>query len=224
MIYSYSSLKQFDTCPRQFAEVRVWKKVTTAPTPATDYGVRAHAAFEAFVRDGTPLPADMAHYQQLADSMRNARGTKFCEIKYGLTADMQACAFFGRGVRVRGAADLVICDGDRAFIIDYKSGKDSRPDLGQLELMALMEFARSPQIEKVVGALIFFVAGTMTRRTWTRADIPALWAKWLAAMDKADRAIEAGVFQENPSGLCRGWCPVKECHHWQEFPPTKKGK
>lgn len=216
MVYSHSALKQFLTCPRQFAEVRVWKNVVSAPTSATDFGVLAHAAFENFICAGTPLPANMSAYQKLADSIANASGEKHCEIKYGLTADMQACAFFDKTVRIRGVADLVIRNGERATVLDYKSGKDARPDITQLELMALMEFANNPECQTITGALVFFVAGSMTREAWTRADIPVMWAKWLALMDRADRAVTAQVFQESPSGLCRGWCPVESCDHWQE--------
>jgi PD-(D/E)XK nuclease superfamily len=216
IVYSYSAIKQFLTCPRQFAEVKIWKNVVTAPTSATDFGVRAHSAFEDFIAKGTPLPADMCAYQKLADTLNAAPGQKHCEIKYGLTAAMEPCAFFGHGVRIRGVADLTVRNGTKVHIVDYKSGKDTRPDTSQLELMALMEFAANPECQEVTGALLFFIAGSMTKNVWTRDDVPRLWAKWLALMDKADRAIEAGVFQESPSGLCRGWCPVTECHHWQE--------
>ena len=216
MVYSHSALKQFLSCARQFAEVRIWKNVKVAPTSATDFGVRAHAAFEDYICAGKPLPQDMQPYQAFVDTVNTAPGVKHCEVKYGLTASMQACDFFGGPVRIRGVADVVIRADTTAYVLDYKSGKDSRPDMSQLELMALMEFAANPACQRITGALIFFVAGSMTRATWTRDDIPGMWAKWVALMDRADRAVESEVFQESPSGLCRGWCPVTECHHWQE--------
>lgn len=216
MVYSHSALKQFLNCARQFAEVRIWKNVKVVPTSATDFGVMAHKAFEDYVCAGTPLPQNMQAYQAFVDIVFRAPGVKHCEIKYGLTAAMETCGFFSDRVRIRGVADVVVRASDSSFVLDYKSGKDSRPDISQLELMALMEFAENPRCQKITGALIFFVAGSMTKATWTREDIPGMWAKWLALMDKADRAIAAKVFQESPSGLCRGWCPVEECHHWQE--------
>lgn len=216
MIYSFSALKQFKTCPRQFAEIKVWKRIAPQKTLATDYGVRAHTAFEDFIVKGTPLPADMSGQQEFIDAIAALPGDKHCEVKYGLTRDMQPVDFFAPNVAIRGLADLTIRRPDVSVVVDYKSGKDKYPDLSQLELMALMEFALRPEIDVIRGALLFFIAGTSRNGEWRREQIPTLWAGWLAAMDRADRAIEANVFQEKSSGLCRGWCPVHTCDHYEE--------
>ena len=54
--WSYSSLKKFKTCPKQYAEVKVFRNFKEPPfTEATLYGTNFHEAAERFVRDGEPL-------------------------------------------------------------------------------------------------------------------------------------------------------------------------
>jgi hypothetical protein len=37
-------------------------------------------------------------------------------------------------------------------------------------------------------------------------------------LDRLETAMDNGVFNANPSGLC-GWCPIDTCEHWK---PRKK--
>jgi hypothetical protein len=52
--WSYSSLKKFKTCPKQFAEVKVFRNFKEPEfTEATLYGKEFHTAAEKYIRDGT---------------------------------------------------------------------------------------------------------------------------------------------------------------------------
>ena len=44
--WSYSSLKQYLNCPKQYQEIRVLKNFTTQDTPQTIYGKEVHKALE----------------------------------------------------------------------------------------------------------------------------------------------------------------------------------
>ncbi len=140
--WSYSSLKKFKTCPKQYAEVKIFKNFTEPPfTEATLYGTNFHEAAEHYVRDGTPLPEAFNYVKPHLDALRAIPGEKLCEKKMGLTKALEPCAFDDPEVWCRGVADLLIVNREKgvARVVDYKTGRSAKyADTAQLELMALM--------------------------------------------------------------------------------------
>ena len=53
--WSYSSLKDFTNCPRQYYEVKVAKSVVKKVTEQMLYGTEVHKAVEDYVREGKPF-------------------------------------------------------------------------------------------------------------------------------------------------------------------------
>jgi hypothetical protein len=71
------------------------------------------------------------------DKLKSMKGEKLCELKMGLTENLEACGFFDKDVWFRGVADLIVLDREAgvAKVIDYKTGKSAKyADKGQLEL------------------------------------------------------------------------------------------
>lgn len=214
--WSFSSLKGFLTCAKQYYHTRVTKEYTSAPTAATLYGTEFHKACEDYVRDETPLDARFEYVQPILDALRKIRGERLCEYKMSLSTKLEPCEFFAADCFVRGIADLLILQKDKgiAYCVDYKTGKSSRyADTGQLELMALMIFSYFPEITEVRGSLLFIVPKDMVKGAYLRKDRKALWASWLAKYAKLQGAYETGVWNASPSGLCKNYCPVTECPH-----------
>ena len=63
LAHSYSSVKDFEGCPRRYHEVRILKKFKSQDTAATMYGTAVHKAFEDYIRDGTPLPEQFKMFE-----------------------------------------------------------------------------------------------------------------------------------------------------------------
>jgi hypothetical protein len=121
--WSYSSLKKFKTCPKQFAEVKVFRNFKEPEfTEATLYGKEFHTAAEKYIRDGIPLPEAFAYVRSHLDTLRNIEGEKFCEVEMGLTKDLTPCGFRDPNVWARGVADLLIVNRKKgiARVVDYK--------------------------------------------------------------------------------------------------------
>jgi len=217
--WSFSSLKGFLTCAKQYYHTRVTKEYTSAPTAATAYGEEFHTACEKYVRDDTELEGRFVHVKPVLDALKNIKGERLCELKMALNTKLESCTFFAKDCFVRGIGDLIILQREKgvAFYVDYKTGKSSRyADTGQLELMAIMIFALYPEIKEVRGALLFVVPNQMIKATYHRRDRKQMWAGWLAKYSKLLGAFETGVWNPSPSGLCRNYCPVTECpHHGQ---------
>lgn len=215
--WSYSSLKKFKTCPKQYAEVKIYKNFTEPPfTEATLYGTNFHEAAEHYVRDGTPLPEAFNYVKSHLDALRAIPGEKLCEHRMGLTQDLQPCAFDAEGVWCRGVADLLIINEDKgtARVVDYKTGKSAKyADTAQLELMALMIFKHFPAIRRVKGGLLFVVANHFKTADYEREQEKVYWRQWMQDVTRLETALRTEVWNPNPSGLCRRHCVVTTCPH-----------
>lgn len=214
--WSFSKIKSFEQCPKQFYHEKILKEYPFVPTQATIYGNAFHKAAELYIKDGTALPDEFQFAQEFLDKLADKRGVKFCERKMGITEDLKACSFYDKRVWFRGIADLLIVDvlGDVAWIVDYKTSKSSKyADKGQLELMALAAFAHFPEIKKVRAGLVFVLVNDLVNHTYTEHDKGDLWEKWIGKFNNMKEAAGADTWNARPNGLCRRHCPVVECIH-----------
>lgn len=216
-VHSYTALKQFQNCPRQYHEVRVLKLHPYVQSAEAEFGDRAHKALELAGRDGIPLPPEFAAYQWVIDDIvKQLPGELHFEYEFSLSS-------MGNPVPVRdwnrkywmGKADVLAIDGTHAICIDYKTGKSKYPDPEQLDLMALFTFNTFPEVERVSGMLLFLQDGVTETTSHTRADLLALSNKFHSITRDIAFANESGQWKENKTPLC-GWCPCTTCPNWKE--------
>jgi hypothetical protein len=212
--WSYSSLDMFKQCPQKYYRLRVLKDIKEPESEAMRYGTDVHKAAEDFIKDGTPIPEKYAFLRPSVEALKARPGTHLCEYKMGLTRDLEPCEFFSKEVWWRGIADLITLQEDRAFVVDYKTGKSSKyADTKQLELMALAIFKHFPQIKKVKSGLLFVVAEDFVKADFTADEQGTHWAKWLTDTARLEQSITLNVWNPRPNFSCRGWCSVKDCVH-----------
>jgi hypothetical protein len=221
MHHSFSSLKLFAQCPRQYAEVKIQRLHPFRETEATRYGVRAHSAFEAAVMHKTPLPAEFAAYQWCVDDLLSQLSPNaVAEMPFNFAKDWSEVSPRDWGSKHwNGSADLVDIDDGMALLADWKFGKVGGykyADTEQLSCMAMFIMHKRPDVHTVVGLLVFVNDGVCVPSDgscrWTRADLPALDAKWLAKTADVEEHIRLGVFPAKPNNLCN-WCPSRTCIH-----------
>ena len=208
--WSYSSLKDFINCPKQYYEVKIAKSVTKKVTEQMLYGTEVHKAVEDYVRDGTPLAKHYVHYKPVLDELLQIPGTRYPEYQMALKLDRSACEFGDTQRWVRGIVDLLIVNGADAYIIDYKTGSNKYPDPKQLKLMALMTYSHFPGVVNIRAGLLFITRNSFVTEEYRRADIDKLWEGFRTDLTRLDVAHENNQWPEKPSGLC-GWCPVVSC-------------
>lgn len=206
--WSYSGLKDYDNCPRQYHEVKVLKRYTKFPTEQMRYGTEVHKAVEDYVGEGKPLLPNYQKFQRQLDPLIEMEGIKYPELRMAINFDREPCKW--GEYWVRGIADLVVINGDTAFVVDYKTGSNKYPDLKQLQLMALMVFAHYPEVQHVKAGLLFVVHEHFIPTEYHRKDADKLWTDFYPSLERMRLSYENGVWQENPTPLC-GWCPVKIC-------------
>ena len=214
--WSYSGMKKFESCPKQFYHIKVLKEYEEPPTDATIYGKEFHTAAELYIRDATPLPPQFAFAKPVLDKLNAMKGDKHCEYEMGLTENLQPCAVDAPQAWWRGIADLVIVDHDTgiARVVDYKTGRNAKyADKGQLELMALAIFKHFPLVEDVRAGLLFVISNDFIKDRYVLKDVDGLWLKWLKSYNRMKAAYDTDVWNPKPSGLCKKHCAVLSCLH-----------
>lgn len=212
--WSYSSLDLFNQCPHKYYRLRVIKDIVEPESEAMRYGTEVHKAAEEFIRDGKPVPDKFAFMRELLEPVRRINGKHLCEYKIGLTRDLEPCEFFSKDVWWRGIPDFLAVDGEKATILDYKTGKSAKyADTKQLDLLALAIFKHFPEVQSIKAGLLFVVAGDFVKTRYTRAEHEKTWVKWLTDTNRLEKALEVDVWNPKPNFSCKGWCPVKDCIH-----------
>lgn len=213
MRLSYSAMKDFDGCARRYYQVKILNAYPFGETTATMYGKTVHKACEDYIKDDIPLGGHV-RFKPILDKLKSYKGDKYTEIEMGLSTGGEVKDFNDEFEGFRGIADLIIVDGDKARVIDYKTGSAKYPDPKQLELMALMVFTKFPEVTSVKGALLFLLHDVMVKREYHRKDFDYLFKYWLDKRVNIMSCAELGVWNPSPSGLC-GWCPHTACEHWK---------
>lgn len=215
--WSYSSISLFQQCPRKYYRLRVVKDIVEPPQEHLIYGSAVHKAAEEYVRDGTPIPEKYGFIKPMLDPLKELPGTKLCEHEMGLTKDFKPCGFRDKEVWFRGIADLLVINGNKARIVDYKTSKSSRyADKKQLELLSLLTFKHFPEIESVSAGLVFLVCNDLVPAKFTAEQQHDSWQKWLVETNRLESAMITDVWNPRPNFTCRGWCPVTDCEHHQD--------
>ena len=209
--WSFSGLKDFVNCPRQFYEIKIAQNYTKRVSEQMTYGTAVHKALEDYVRDGSPLPKNYEQYKKYVDPLMQVAGRRYAEYQMALDQNKRPCAFDAAEYWVRGIADLVIVDDDRAFIVDYKTGSARNPDPNQLKLMALMAYAHFSNVNTIKASLMFVAHNTLVFEEYKREDQQKLWATFEPDLNRLQMAYANNMWPENPGFLCRRWCPVTTC-------------
>jgi len=210
--WSYSALSEFIKCPKKYYEIRVAQNFVVIPSEKMIYGTEVHKALEDYVKDGKELALNYLRFKGAVDELIAIPGDKYPEYEMALFKDKTPCAFDDPTRWVRGIVDLLIVDGDYAFIVDYKTGSNRYPDPKQLRLMSLMTFAHFPQVNKIKAGLLFVMHNTFITEEYKREDIEKSWGKFEGPLTRLDKAFETNVWPCNPTPLC-GYCPVKTCDY-----------
>ena len=213
--WSYSCISLFSQCPQKYYRMRVKKDIVEPPQDNLIYGTAVHKAAEDYVRSGTPIPAKFGFIQEQLDKLVAIEGTKYCEYEMGLDKNLQPCGFRSEESWWNGIADLIIINGEKAYLVDYKTSKSSKyADTKQLELLSLAIFKHFPQVKKIKAGLLFVVAKDFVKVEYT-ADgaLNGAWLKWISETGRLEMAIQNDVWNAKPNFTCKSFCHVTDCIH-----------
>ena len=216
LTWSYSSLKTFEQCAKKYYHIKVAKDVPYEDTEATLYGKEFHKAAEEYIRDGAPLPEKFKYAEDILVALNNIPGEKYCEIELGVKLTefgYEPCNFHDSDVWWHGIADLLIINGDKAFLVDYKTSKNAKyADVKQLDILAAAVFTLFPEIKRIKSALVFVVSNEFVRKDHEAAWKDSYFKLFNPELDRLAGAFDSGVWNAVTSPLCK-FCPVKQCEY-----------
>lgn len=205
--WTYSQLDSFESCPKKFYHLKVIRDVVEGPTVHTEWGTTVHTAFEDFINIGTQLPEGMTQWQPLANKLAQLPGQKLTEVKFSIDRNFQPTEW--KDSWSRGIADLVVICGEKAAVMDYKTGK--RKPTEQLDLYANYIFHYHPEVTKVTTGFVWLKEKRIDWKPIERTSLPNLWQSLLPRIAKLESAYQRDSWPAKTSGLCRAWCPVTSC-------------
>lgn len=228
-VWSYSKLKNYESCPKRHYEVDIAKNWTESTTNL-DYGNAVHDALSKAIgdvngrypdgSDAKPLSDDYSELQPYVDSLRAARtpGVRvYTELRLAITKEFGlASDYFGPDVWFRANVDVAVVKPPVAIIKDWKTGKvlDDSP---QLRLTAICTFARFPLVQRIKSTFEWLKHDDQSHELINREDIPRIWNELAPRVNELEAAYKnpdvVEAFPPNPGFLCRRHCPVKSCPH-----------
>lgn len=209
LTHSFSSMKQFDNCPKRYFHQRVEKSVKDEGGEAARYGEEVHKALEERVRDKKPLPPALSKHEEVCaklEAIPNAQVS--AELEMVLNRNFEPTGWWDEDAWIRSKLDVLVTKGKVGLVGDYKTGK-RRPDPFQLDLFALQAFCHYPELE-VVHASFWWLKDDVTDTfKYTAKEIPRLKQNMVHKTKRIEDALEHNNWPARPSGLCP-YCPCKD--------------
>ncbi len=231
--WSHSAMSDFLNCPKQYYHKRVAKDVQDSQGEAALWGDQVHKFFEASIlqfNGDTPAADEIwatlrlqgmdpdesfkVYVPYLESVLALPRDVILPERQYAIGKDLKPCDWFDKEVWCRGIIDVLILKGDKAYALDWKTGK-RKEGSKQLRLFALMVFLHHPEIQSVKTGFVWLKEGLSDYETFYRREEADLWQSFVGDLAKYNAAFKADVWTPRKSGLCRGWCPVTGCEFWE---------
>lgn len=210
--WSYSSLTKFETCPRQYYEVRVAKSVVEPQGEAALAGERDHLSFENRLLHKTPLPPHLLKHEGIVRRVESAPGELLVEKELAITAKFKPCDWKAEDVWCRGIVDLGVVNGTSGTLLDWKTGK-RKPDSTQLALFAGLGFVHYPRVKTFKTGFVWLKTSQLDKDVFTREHTSDIWREFLPRVHRMEQAFEHDKWPARPSGLCRKHCAVTSCPH-----------
>jgi hypothetical protein len=213
--WSYSKLKNYESCPKRYFHVDVERSIKEEESDQLAYGNAIHKALANAISGKEPLPPTFKSVQPWVDKvcggvMPNA--TLLVENQLAITEDLNPTEWFGKDAWYRGIADVIKIAGPVAVVLDWKTGKILEDGI-QLALMAQCVFAHHPSVQKIRTEFVWLKEDATTRADFARDDMVKVWAGLLPRVTTLKNAHDGMNFPPKPNGLCRRFCPVKQCPH-----------
>jgi hypothetical protein len=213
--WSYSALTTYEQCPKKYYHLYVAKDVKDADNSFSADGKIVHDALKARVIDGKPMPLNLRHHEKTAAKFAAAPGEKHGEMKLALTRQFEPCDYFSPNVFVRVVIDLTIVQGNTAIVVDYKTGK-VKDDPTQMGLNSAVLSRWMPEVDLFKTLYVWLQSDNLTPKNYTISMLPGVWNTLLPRVAKIEEARKTTTFPANPGPLCKGWCPVKSCPHYED--------
>jgi len=218
IVWSYSSLAKFETCPYQWYSNYILKEIEFVGNAAVLWGQQAHDALDKRLKTGNPMPTRFQHYEKYALAVDNfvekVDGHMEAEYEMAIDKDNNKVGWWDKSAVQRGKSDVSIFFDEKCLIEDWKTGK-YRPNTQELEYFSLLTFKIHPDVEDIRTVYLWFKEdGDPTIEQFNRAkDFDRLEETFEDKIYSIEQALEMDMFPAKRSGLCRNYCGSPSCKH-----------
>lgn len=234
--WSYSALKNYETCPNRHLHVDLLRDIAEPESESLEWGNVLHAAMASAIgtddndsrswRDKIvkkPLSGALTAYQPWVtrfEALRESGKSVFTELGLAMTSGFQPCAWFAPDAWYRAKIDVSLVDGGtNAIAFDWKTGKRLH-DSPQLMLTAILMFVHYPALQNV-GAVFVWLKDMdpadpfkcVDKEVFRREDMATMWTGIAPRVALLKAARHEMNYPPKPGYLCRRWCPVTTCEH-----------
>jgi hypothetical protein len=175
--FTWSKIKNFETCPRRYLEIDIGKKYEES-SPQLDYGFEMHEAAKSRISNGRPLPEKFKMLEPwiqkfTKDSDDPAVGIQ-TELKLAIDKNMNPSSWFDKKTYMRGVIDLLKIKKKVALAVDWKSG-EPKDDLIQLGLFAQLVFSHYKWVEAIKTMYVWIKTNDSTEEDIYKKYMLYLW-------------------------------------------------
>jgi hypothetical protein len=210
--HSYSALNTFETCPRQYFHLKVKKDVKGSFSADSNYGLDVHKSFEDRMLKDKKLPLDLQHHEKIMAKVAAAPGEASPEQKLAINRNFEPTGFFDSDVWLRSIVDYTKATDKTCLVIDWKTGK-MKSDFDQVSLCTATMSCFLPEVEKYTAAYYWTKEKRFTSIKLAKEELPNVWNEFLPRLERVEKAAKEDDFPTKPNGLCKKYCPVKQCKY-----------
>ena len=213
MIYSYSSLNLYNTCPQQFYRKYRAKDMLPYVGKEAAAGTDVHEAIEHALKTRSPLPTHLEVFEESISSVRSKINcARIEQVIYLDEAFRFSVTRPERGFVAKLDVLLISEDGTRAVVMDWKTGKP-REDTLQHDCYALAVMRAFPQVKVLTGFNVYLSTGKVGPQLEYSREAANGIQQRIATMIAR---IEADEFwQPNPGKpFPCNWCAAHKCKHY----------
>jgi hypothetical protein len=221
--WSWTAVEQALTCMRQWYAVRSTKQYVSEPGPALLAGRKVHDEMAKAVLGTGGIPEERRWVSGLIEKLHRLEPKPLVEHSVCLDESFLPVGKWEPTVWLRAVYDVLWNGGERALVIDWKTGKRRAPSDQNTLLAALLYRLPNPP-KKVTTCYVWLEAKAVDTAHPTRSETESLLERlslFPIARMKELHGSGASVLDVEPSPgpLCR-FCPVVSCEHH----PTRSGK
>lgn len=212
--WSFSTLKDFETCKYRVYLSKVEKVPLPKGSAAATRGTRIHDLAERFVKgEFDELPKELQKFQTqfLRLRARYGGGVIEAEENWGFTRDWEPVGWDHPDLWCRMKVDALERSGDDSvYVIDYKTGKKFGNEIKHTDqgiCYAIGTIMRMPEIKSLQIEFWYLDKGEMLQKLFTRAQLLLLVPN---LERRAYLLTTCKEFDPSPSANNCRWCPHKE--------------
>ncbi len=217
--WSYSKLKNYETCPLRYSETDLKKSTNEPKSQELDRGEQLHEAMRKRINSDTPLPPNFIYMEPWAVKLAKVIHPfqiVLTELKLAVNAEGKPVGFFDKKVWLRGVVDYLRIvptttpGRDIGQIVDYKTGRP-KDDWTQLMLSAYLVFCHYSSLQEVRTQFLWTEYNDTSHEDFKRSDMAQAIAGIIPRIKKMEFSVSSGEYEPTPNGLCKEYCGVTQC-------------